>query len=157
VLTRAHGSGWEADDRQENWGGLGDGPTFSILGPEPEESHHPSDGCVAKLRVEYRRSHIVLIRITSGGDPEKPGDEFTLSFDVVSVDASNLSLSDHHHRLKTRQGSSRRPEPAKAELRSDQPFDTPVILLDDVVLFRYLTRPGTMPKPSPFISVTACG
>ncbi len=66
----------------------------------------------AALRVLLQRSlarpavlHKRLSRVSSRGDLEQTRDEATLSPDVVSTDISNLPLSDHRHRLKTRQCS----------------------------------------------------
>src|SRR5215217_8171200 len=69
----------------------------------------------------------------SGGDLEQLGDEAGLRPHVASADAPNLPLPDHRHRLVARQRSSGRVETAEAEPRSDQAFQAPVILLDDVV------------------------
>jgi hypothetical protein len=44
-----------------------------------------------------------------------------------------LPLPDHRHRFKTRQCSSGRPESAKPEPKTGQPFNTLVILLVDIV------------------------
>ena len=48
--------------------------------------------------------------VRSRGDLEQTCDEATLSPDVVSTNISDLPLSDHRHRLKTRQCSSGRPD-----------------------------------------------
>jgi hypothetical protein len=83
--------------------------------------------------------------IASGGDAEQFFNEFALSPDVISTDASNLSLPDRRHRLKTRRRSSGRPEPAKPEPWAGQAFYPPVILLDDVVQVLDLTQSGATP------------
>jgi hypothetical protein len=74
-----------------------------------------------------------LSSVRSRGDLEQTCDEATLSPDVVSTDIANLPLSDHRHRLKTRQCSSGRPECAKSESRTSQSLNTPMILLEKVV------------------------
>ncbi len=85
--------------------------------------------------------HKRLSRVSSRGDLEQTCDEATLSPDVVSTDISNLPLSDHRHRLKTRQCSSGRPEPAKPQPRTSQSLNTPVILLENVVEVFNLAQP----------------
>ena len=117
------------------------------------------------VRVLLQRSlataaslHKRLSRVRSRGDLEQTCDEATLSPDVVSTDISNLPLSDHRHRLKTRQCSSGRPEPAKPEPRTSQSLNTPVILLENVVeVFNLAQRDRRHSSASFFISATAFG
>ena len=66
---------------------------------------------------------------------EHASDEGRLAPDISSVDVSNLPLSDHRHSLETRQRLPRRTETAEAEPRPDKALDTPVVLLDDVVIW----------------------
>jgi hypothetical protein len=53
----------------------------------------------------------------------------------MTVNLSNLSLPQHRHGLETRQSSPRGMETAEAEPRPDKALDTPVVLLDDVVIW----------------------
>jgi hypothetical protein len=66
---------------------------------------------------------------------EHASDEGRLAPDISSVDVSNLPLSDHRHSLETRQRSPRRTETAEAEPRPDKALDTPVILLNQIVIW----------------------
>ena len=100
--------------------------------------------CMVLLQRSLARAaglHKRLSSVRSRGDLEQTCDEATLSPDVVSTDISNLPLSDHRHRLKTRQCSSGRPEPSKPERRTSQSLNTPVILLENVVEVFNLAQP----------------
>jgi hypothetical protein len=74
------------------------------------------------------------LAISSSSTIEETGHEGSLRLHVVAADVSNLPLPDHRHRLKTSQCPLCGWQAAKAEPRPDQPFDPPVILLNDVVL-----------------------
>ena len=70
---------------------------------------------------------------TSGGDVEQLGDEAGLRPHVASANTPYLAVPHHRHRLVARQCSSRRPEAAEAEPRSDQAFHAPVVLFDGLI------------------------
>src|SRR4051812_29264555 len=58
----------------------------------------------------------------------------------------NLSFSDHRHSLVAGQRSSRGWQTAKAQTGSDQAFDAPMVLLNDVVEVLNLAQPGEAPQ-----------
>src|SRR5215207_4719314 len=72
-------------------------------------------------------------RSGSGCDPEQARDEGGLSPHLAPANVPNLPLSDHRHPLVAGQCSSRRWQTAKAQPRSDQALEAPMVLLDDVV------------------------
>jgi hypothetical protein len=71
----------------------------------------------------------------SCGPIEQVGDKGGLAADIMTVNLSNLSLPHHRHGLEARQRLPRRTETAEAEPRPDKALDTPVVLLDDVVIW----------------------
>src|ERR1700677_2171661 len=71
----------------------------------------------------------------SCGPIEQVGDKGGLAADIMTVNLSKLSLPHHRHGLETRQRLPRRTETAEAEPRPDKALDTPVVLLDDVVIW----------------------
>src|SRR4051812_26071450 len=58
----------------------------------------------------------------------------------------HLPLSDHRHPLVAGQRSSGGWQTAKAQTGSDQAFDAPMVLLDDVVQVFDLAQPGEAPQ-----------
>src|SRR3954449_1476983 len=82
----------------------------------------------------------------SGSDVEQPGDEAGLGPHVASANPPYLPLPHHRHHLVARQCSSRRPEAAEAEPRSDQTFYAPMVLLHNVVEILALPQPRASPQ-----------
>src|SRR5687767_8575922 len=68
-----------------------------------------------------------------GSNAEKGRDEITLSVHVVCWCGRHQSLADHRHRLIACDRLVGCHEALEAQPRTDQPFDAPVILLDDVI------------------------
>ncbi len=90
-------------------------------------------------------THEVSAAGNSGGNLKKAGDEGRLCPDVGTIDVVDLSLPDHRHRLVAGQRPSGSSQAAEAEPRPNQPFDPPVVLLDDVV--QILALPQTREAP----------
>ena len=82
-----------------------------------------------------------MARPRSGRDLEQTGDKGGLSPRIAPANVPNLSLSDHRHPLVASQRSSRGWQAAKAQPRSDQALDTPMVLLNDVVQVLDLAQP----------------
>src|ERR1700719_1021213 len=82
----------------------------------------------------------------SGSHLEQPGDEGTLSPDVIAADIPNLPLSDHRHGLYAGQRSSGCPKTSEPGPRADQALHPAVVLLHDVVEVLDLAQPGATPK-----------
>ena len=69
----------------------------------------------------------------SGGNREEAGTEISLCLHVLTADGVNPSLPDHRHRFVAGQCPSGGRHTTEAEPRPNQPFDPPVILLDNGV------------------------
>src|SRR5215213_4843057 len=82
----------------------------------------------------------------SGRDPEQAGNKGGLSRHVTPANVPNLSFSDHRHSLVAGQRSSGGWQTAKAQTGSDQGFDAPMVLLNDVVEVLDLAQPGEAPQ-----------
>src|SRR3954467_4872230 len=82
----------------------------------------------------------------SGSDVEQLGDEGGLSAHVTSANPPYLPLPHHRHHLVARQCSSRRPEAAEAEPRSDQAFQAPMALFHYVIEILDLAQPRAPPQ-----------
>src|SRR3954469_17799495 len=82
----------------------------------------------------------------SGSDVEQLGDEGRLGPHVASANPPYLPLPHHRHHLVACQGSSRRPEAAEAEPRSDQAFHAPAVLFHTVIEILDLAQPRAWPQ-----------
>src|SRR3954447_20196876 len=82
----------------------------------------------------------------SGSDVEQLGDEGRLGPHVASANPLYLPLPHHRYHLVACQGSSRRPEAAEAEPRSDQAFHAPVVLFHYVIEVLDLAQPRASPQ-----------
>src|SRR3954462_1946041 len=82
----------------------------------------------------------------SGSDVEQLGDEGGLGPHVASANPPYLPLPHHRHHLVARQCSSRRPEAAEAEPRSDQAFHALMVLFHYVVEILDLAQPRASPQ-----------
>jgi len=74
-----------------------------------------------------------LVAASSGGNLEEIGNKGRLRPHVPPADVVSLTFPDYHHRLVASQCPLGCLEVAEAKSGSNQPFDPPVILLDDVV------------------------
>jgi len=79
--------------------------------------------------------------VISGGNLEELGHEDCLRPHVPPADVVSRPCSDHRHRLVASQCSLGGSQAAEAQPGPDQPFDPPVILLDDVVQVFALPQP----------------
>src|SRR5688572_4370345 len=84
--------------------------------------------------------------LRSGGRSEESCNEVALRAHVIPCCTDNLSLADHRHRLKACDRLVGCHEAHEAQPRTDQPFDMPVILLDDVVEKFHLPELGKPPE-----------
>src|SRR3954470_24843855 len=82
----------------------------------------------------------------SGSDVEQRADEAGLGPHVASANPPYLPLPHHRHHLVACQGSSRRPEAAEAEPRSDQTFYAPMALFHYVIEVLDLAQPRASPQ-----------
>ena len=103
-------------------------------------------GSVAKFSAGEGSPRERINHTLSGGNLEQFRDECRLSSDITATNPSNLRFPDHRHHLVTRQRSSDRPETTKAQPQTDQAFDPPVVLFNDVVQVLHLPRLGPLPQ-----------
>jgi hypothetical protein len=85
----------------------------------------------------------------SGYDPEQDPYEAGLGLHVIGRHSGNLPLADHRHSLIASNRLRSRHKALEAQSGSNQPFDAPVILLDDVVQELHLSEFSKAPECSP--------
>ena len=85
----------------------------------------------------------------SGSDVEQLGYESSVGPHVASANPPYVPLSHHRHHLVACQGSSRRPEAAEAEPRSDQAFYAPMILFGWARWLKLFMLPFSTGHPLP--------
>jgi hypothetical protein len=73
--------------------------------------------------------------------------------DVPAADVSNLSLSDHCHRLKASQRAPGRSQVPEAKPGAHQTLDASVVLLDNVIEKLDLAQPREAPDLGDFFHV----
>jgi len=95
-------------------------------------------------------------RVILGGDLEELGNEDCLRLHVPPADVVSLPFSDHRQRLVASQCSLGGSQAAEAQPGPDQPFDPPVILLNDVVQVFALPQPREAPQVTSPLHVGHC-